>query len=343
MPCAFNKTNTGFTHLKRQDYSYSTNATPNGQMRLIVDFDIKTDPNTDLIPAQMRQNLASSQLPTSVTNHGVTVQRTSIAPLMLVSLYSQHGTYDAKFLVNYAYINLNDQLTRVPGIGSVQVFGAGQYAMRLWVKPDQLTKLGITVPEIVSAIQAKKTLNPAGQIGSEPAPRGQEYIHSVRAQGPLVSPEAFGDIVIREALNGGVVRVSDVARVELGAQDSSLAGRLDGKPGAIIALYQLPGSNAVQAADGVKRLMAEVKNFSTGSGLCGFARYNARRERGHQTHHPDAAHRDLAVDCCGLPVSIGGAGGAGSVDGGPGGRASRQATNARTTEKLKCGTGGRFY
>ena len=110
-------------------------------MRLIVDFDIKTDPNTDLIPAQMRQNLASSQLPTSVTNHGVTVQRTAIAPLMLVSLYSQHGTYDAKFLVNYAYINLNDQLTRVPGIGSVQVFGAGQYAMRLWVKPDQLTKL----------------------------------------------------------------------------------------------------------------------------------------------------------------------------------------------------------
>src|SRR5882762_3164513 len=198
MPCAFNKTNTGFTHLKRQDYSYSTNATPNGQMRLIVDFDIKTDPNTDLIPAQMRQNLASSQLPTSVTNHGVTVQRTAIAPLMLVSLYSQHGTYDAKFLVNYAYINLNDQLTRVPGIGSVQVFGAGQYAMRLWVKPDQLAKLGITVPEVLNAVLAQNTVNPAGQVGGEPIPKGQEFTYSVRAQGRLTSPEEFGEIVVRE-------------------------------------------------------------------------------------------------------------------------------------------------
>ena len=241
------------------NYMYSLNATASGQMRLIVDFDVKTDPNTDLILAQMRQNLAASQLPTDVTNYGVTVQKTVTAPLMLVSLFSPHQTYDAKFLANYAYINLNDQLTRIPGIGSVQVFGAGQYAMRLWVKPDQLAKLGITVPEMVSAIQAQNTVNPAGQIGSEPAPKGQEYTYSVRAQGRLISPEAFGDIVIREEPNGGVVRVSDVARVELGARDYSLSGRLDGKPGAIVALYQLPGSNAVQAAEGVKKLMADVK------------------------------------------------------------------------------------
>ena len=142
---------------------------------------MKTDPNTDLILAQMRETQAASQLPADVNNFGVTVQKSVTAPLMLVSLYSPHGTYDAKFLANYAYINLNDQLTRVPGIGSVQVFGAGQYAMRLWVKPDQLAKLGITVPEIVSAIQTQNTVNPAGQVGGEPVPEGPG-VHLFRAR-----------------------------------------------------------------------------------------------------------------------------------------------------------------
>src|SRR3989440_672156 len=240
------------------NYMYSLNAA-NGLMRMIVDFDVKTDPNTDLILTQIRATQASSQLPIDVTNFGITVQKTLTAPLMLISLYSPHGTYDARFLANYAYINLNDQVTRLPGIGSVQVFGAGKYAMRLWVKPDQLAKLAITVPEIVGAIQTQNTVNPAGQVGSEPAPKGQEYTYSVRAQGRLTSPEEFGQIVVRETPDGGMVRVKDVARVELGAQDYSIVGRLNGKPGAIVAVYQLPGSNAVQAAAGVKKLMDEVK------------------------------------------------------------------------------------
>src|SRR3954465_1842629 len=178
------------------NYMYSLNAAANGQMRMIVNFDVATDPNTDLILAQMRETQAASQLPADVTNYGVTVQKSVTAPLMVIGLYSPHGTYDAQFLANYAYINLNDQLTRVPGIGNVQVFGAGQYAMRLWVKPDQLGKLGITVPEVVSAIQAQNPVNPAGQIGGEPIPKGQEFTYSVRAQGRLVSPEEFGNIVI---------------------------------------------------------------------------------------------------------------------------------------------------
>ena len=240
------------------NYMYSLNAA-NGQMTMIVDFDVKTDPNTDQILTQMRETQAASQLPVDVTNFGVTVQKSVTAPLMLISLYSPKGTYDAKFLANYSYINLNDQFTRVPGIGSVQVFGAGQYAMRLWVKPDQLAKLRITVPEIVNAIQAQNTVNPAGQVGGAPVPRGQEYTYSVRAQGRLTSPEEFGQIVVRETSDGGIVRLKDVARAELGAQDYSIVGRLNGKPGAIIAVYQLPGSNAVEAAAGVKKLMAEVK------------------------------------------------------------------------------------
>src|SRR2546422_3667854 len=241
------------------NYMYSLNATANGGMTLVVNFDVKTDPNTDLILTQIRETQAASQLPADVTNFGVAVQKTVTAPLMLVTLFSPNGTYDARFLSNYAYINLADQLTRSYGIGSVQIFGAGQYAMRLWVKPDQLAKLAITVPEIVTAIQSQNTVNPAGQVGSEPVPKGQEYTYSVRAQGRLTSPEEFGEIVVRESPGGAVVRLKDVARVELGAQNYSVLGRLNGKPGAIIAAYQLPGSNAVEAANGVKKLLADVR------------------------------------------------------------------------------------
>ena len=178
---------------------------------------------------------------------------------MLFALYSPHGTYDADFLANYAYINLVDPILRSSGIGNVQVFGSGQYAMRMWVKPDQLAKLGITVPEIISAIQAQNTVNPAGKEAGEPAPKGQEFTYSVLAQGRLVSPEEFGKIVVRETPDGGTVRVRDVARIELGSQDYSVAGRFNGKPSAIVALYQLPGSNAVDAAAGAKKLMAQMK------------------------------------------------------------------------------------
>jgi len=241
------------------NYMYSLNSTADGGMRLIVDYDVKTDPNTDLILTQMRMTQAQSQLPADVNNFGITVQKTVTAPLMLLTIYSPNGTYDAQFLSNYAYINLADQITRVYGIGSVQIFGAGQYAMRLWVKPDQLAKLAITVPEIVTAIQSQNSVNPAGQVGSEPAPKGQQFTYSVRAQGRLTSPEEFGEIVVRGSPTGAIVRLKDVARIELGAQNYSVIGRLNGKPGAIIAAYQLPGSNAVQAADGLRKLMADAK------------------------------------------------------------------------------------
>src|SRR5436853_1301337 len=241
------------------NYMYSLNATGNSQTLLVVNFDVKTDPNNDLILAQSRETQAASQLPTDVTNYGITVRKSVTAPLMLIAVYSPHGSYDAKFLANYAYINLVDSITRSPGIGQVQVFGAGQYAMRLWVKPDQLAKLAITVPEIVNAIQSQNTVNPAGLIGGEPVPKGQEFTYSVRAQGRLTTPEEFEQIVVRAAPDGGIVRVKDVARVEMGAQDYTITSHLNGKPSAIVAVYQLPGSNAVQAAAGVKKLLAEEK------------------------------------------------------------------------------------
>ncbi len=241
------------------DYMYSLNATANSQTTMIVDFDVKTDPNTDLILAQSRENLASGQLPPDVNSYGVTIRKSVTAPLMLVALFSPNGTFDTKFLANYAYINLNDPIARLYGVGQTQVFGAGQYAMRLWVKPDQLAKLGITVTDIVNAVQAQNTVNPAGQVGGEPAPDNQQFTYSVLAQGRLSSPEQFENVIVREAPNGGIVRVKDVARVELGAQDYSVVSRLSGKPAIVVPVYQLPGSNAVQTAAGVRKLMAEMK------------------------------------------------------------------------------------
>jgi len=240
-------------------YMYSLNATSSTSTTLFVDFDLKTDPNTDLILTQSREELAAGQLPPEVNALGVSLKKSTTAPLMLIAVYSPHGTYDATFLANYAYINLNDPVARAYGVGQTQIFGAGQYAMRLWVKPDQLAKLGITVTDIYNAMQAQNTVNPAGQVGGEPAPADQQFTYAVLAQGRLTTPEEFGNVVVRETPIGGIVRVKDVARVELGAQVYNLAGRLNGQPAAVLAVYQLPGSNAVQTVTGIRRLMAQMK------------------------------------------------------------------------------------
>jgi hydrophobic/amphiphilic exporter-1 (mainly G- bacteria), HAE1 family len=240
-------------------YMYSLNVTANQSTTLFADFDVKTDPNMDLLLTQSRQQLANGQLPPVVNNYGISLKKSTTAPLMLIALYSPHGSRDATYLANYAYINLNDPIARLYGVGQTQVFGAGQYAIRLWVKPDQMAKLGITVTDIYNALQAQNTVNPAGQVGGEPAQNDQKFTYAVLAQGRLKTPEQFGDVIVREAPNGGTVRVRDVARVELGTQDYSLSGRLNGQPSAVIAVYQLPGTNAVQTVAGVRKLMAEMK------------------------------------------------------------------------------------
>src|SRR5215831_18457279 len=240
------------------EYMYSLNAN-NGSSKLTVDFNVATDPNTDQILAQMRQGQANSQLPSAVVNQGVTVQKSTSSPLIMFALFSPNNTYDSIFLANYSYINVNDQMTRVRGIASVSVFGAGQYAIRLWVKPDRLAQMNITVPEIIKAIQAQNTVNPAGKIGGEPIPKGQQFTYAVRAPGRLQTTEQFENIILRAAPDGAVVRVKDVARVDLGSQNYDMLARLNGGPCALIALYQLPGSNAVDAANKTKALMAKLK------------------------------------------------------------------------------------
>jgi HAE1 family hydrophobic/amphiphilic exporter-1 len=240
------------------NYFYSTSAN-NGLTQITVNFKVGTNPDIDQVLTQLRTSQAQAQLPPIVNTAGLTVTKSLTSPLMLVALYSPHGTYDNVFLANYGYINLVDELTRVQGISRVQVFGAGQYAMRIWVKPDQLAKLQVTVPEILAAVQTQNTVNPAGQIGAEPIPNGQQFTYTVRAQGRLTSPEEFGNILIRANPDGSTLRLKDVARIELGAQTYNLSSRFNGKSAAILALYQLPGSNAVQAALNVRARMAELQ------------------------------------------------------------------------------------
>ena len=239
------------------NYMSSVNGN-DGTLKLTVNFDVTTDPSTDQILSQMRSNQASSQLPEDVNKFGVTVQKSTSSPLIMFSLYSPKGTYDSIFLANYANINLNDEFTRVKGIASVTIFGAGQYAMRIWVKPDTLAKLGVTIPEILQAIRSQNAVNPAGTVGGEPVPEGQEFTYAMRAQGRLQSAEEFGEIVVRPNPDGSMLRVKDVARIELGAQNYAITGRLNGKPAAIVSLYQLPGSNALAAAEGAKKKMKEL-------------------------------------------------------------------------------------
>ena len=240
------------------NYMYSLNAS-NGSMKLTVNFDVATDPNIDQVLTQMRESQSESQLPSSVRDYGVTVAKSTSAPLMVISMYSPTGQFDSKFLANYAYINLNDALLRVPGVGSISVFGAGQYALRIWVDPNKLAALNITTPEIERAINAQNTVNPAGQVGGEPIPPGQAFTRTVLAQGRLETEEQFGNIVVRATPNGSFVRVKDVGRVELGAQNYSQTSSFNGKPAAVLAIYQLPGSNAVNAAKGVRELMRQLK------------------------------------------------------------------------------------
>jgi HAE1 family hydrophobic/amphiphilic exporter-1 len=246
------------------NYMYSLNSNT-GQMKLRVNFGETTNPQTDQILTQMRQGQSAAQLPQEVTAQGVSVQKSFAAPLMLISLHSQDQRYDSEFLTNYAYINLNDPLTRVPGVSNVQIFGAGQYAIRIWVRPEELARYNLTVPDVVSAVQQQNAMNPVGLYGGEPVPAGQEFTYMATAKGPLVSPEEFENIIVRERPDGSVVHLKDVSRVELGSQVYATRARLNGQPSAIVAVYQLPGTNALATANGVRRLLTKLKeHFPSG-------------------------------------------------------------------------------
>jgi len=239
-------------------YIQSTNA-GDGTYSTRVTFDVGTDRNTAQVNAQNRVSQATPSLPTEVSQYGLTYRKTQGSPLMLISLYSPKRTYDPLFISNYALINVNDAIYRVPGVGQVLNFGAAEYAMRVWLQPDQLAKLGLTAGDLQRAIQQQNSVNPSGQIGAEPVPAGQEFTYTVRSQGRLVTADEFANIVVRLNPDGSAVRLRDVARVELGAVSYRQRARFNGNPSANVAVFQAPGSNALEVAEGVKKTMADLK------------------------------------------------------------------------------------
>jgi HAE1 family hydrophobic/amphiphilic exporter-1 len=239
-------------------YVQSTNAN-DGTMTQQVTFDVGTNIDLDNVLVQNRFSQAQTYLPADVKNFGVTIKKSLNFPLMVIAVYSPDGRYDAAFLSNYAVINLNDALLRVKGVGDIRNLGAGDYSMRLWLKPDVLARLGVTVADVQAAIRGQNVVNPAGQIGGEPAPEGQQFSYTVRARGRLSTPEEFGDILIRQSPDGGAIRVRDVARVELGTATYSQFGTFNGKPSAVVAAFQSPGSNALDVAAGIRSALEDLK------------------------------------------------------------------------------------
>ncbi len=239
-------------------YMQSTNAN-DGTQQLTITFGVETDINTDQVNVQNRVAQAQPNLPTDVIQYGLTTRKSTGLPMLVFALRSPKKTYDALFMANYATINVNDVLYRVPGVGEVVVFGASDYAMRIWVKPDALAKLGLAVPDLANAVRQQSNVNPSGQVGAAPAPSGLEKTYTVRAQGRLQTPEEFGQIVVRANPDGSVVRLKDVARIELGALNYQQRTRTNGEDSAIVAVFQSPGSNALAVADGLKQTMEELK------------------------------------------------------------------------------------
>jgi len=250
-------------------YMKSTNAN-DGTMAIQVSFDVGTDPDMNTVLAQNRVSAATAKLPSDVTKYGVSTKKSLPNILMLVTLTSSDPKHNnAEFLGNYGLINIKDRLARVPGIGRVDILGAANYSMRIWIKPDRLASLGITVPEILAAINEQNVIVPGGKFGAEPSPPGTEFTYTVRLPERFNSAESFEEIVVRTLSDGSQVKIKDIARVALGVETYSMIPRLginkEGrdsipKSAAIVALYQAPGSNAVELANTIKSEMKDISN-----------------------------------------------------------------------------------
>ena len=239
-------------------YMKSTNAN-DGTLTLKVSFEVGSNLDMDNVLAQNRVSEATPMLPQSVKNYGVAVKKALPFPLLIISVKSPNGTYDNNFLSNYSVININDTIARIPGVGQINLFGGSDYAMRVWLRPDRIAKLGLTVPDIVNAVNQQNQISPAGQIGGPPAAKGTEFTYTVKVKGRLLDENEFGNIVVRSNPDGSQVFLKDVARLELGTMLYNSIGRHDSKPAAVIAVFQIPGTNAIDVANKIKKTMEELK------------------------------------------------------------------------------------
>jgi hydrophobic/amphiphilic exporter-1 (mainly G- bacteria), HAE1 family len=233
--------------------------TSDGRMQLDVNFEVGTNQDTSNVLTQNRVGIAQARLPQEVTAQGVTVKKQSPSILMVISLYSPNGSYDANFLTNYITINLKDQLLRIRGVAQIDQFGGSDYSMRIWIRPDRLAKLALTPSDVIAAIREQNLQAPAGQVGMAPSPKDQEFTYTVRAPGRLVNAEEFENIILRQTETGAQIRIKDVGRAQLGAENYKSFGRLDGQPAGIIAVFLLPGANQIQAANEIYDAMKNAK------------------------------------------------------------------------------------
>jgi HAE1 family hydrophobic/amphiphilic exporter-1 len=238
-------------------YMKSTNGA-DGKMQLRVAFEVGTDLDNANMLTQNRVSEATPSLPEEVKRLGVSVKKSLAMPLILVTMTSPNGTYDNNFLSNYMAINVNDALARIRGIGQLTLFGGSDYAMRVWVRPDQLTRYNLTIPDLAAAIAEQNVIAPGGQVGAEPAPPGTEFTYTVRTEGRLETAEQFENIIVRSNPDGSQILLKDVARLELGTQFYNFIGRLNGKAAGVVALYQTPGTNALEIADDIEAAMEEL-------------------------------------------------------------------------------------
>jgi HAE1 family hydrophobic/amphiphilic exporter-1 len=239
-------------------YMRSVNA-GDGSANIQVSFNVGTDLDKANMLTQNKVSQANPFLPPEVLNTGVTVKKSLTFPLLLLSFYSPDGTYDKDFLVNYAYINAIDELKRTEGVGDVSILGGTQYGMRIWLKPDRLAAYGLTVQDVMGAVKTQNAIQPGGNFGGEPSVPGVQFTYSAQLQSRLITPEQFGKIIVKSGSNGANVLLSDVARIELGNENYSSSSRLNGKPSATIAVYQIPGSNGLAVAEAVRGKMEKLK------------------------------------------------------------------------------------
>ncbi len=252
--------------VEKMDYMNSTSSN-NGACSLNVIFEPGSNPNTDQQNTYMRYSQATSQLPSMVSQMGITIKQSSGLPLMLYALDSPQGFFEPVSLTGYAFLNLVDPLKRVEGVGDVQVFGA-RFAIRIWLDTDKMAQKGISVQEVYNAVSTQNAINPGGAVGAEPMPDGQEFTYTIRNQGRMTSVDEFNSIIVRQK-GTQAVYLKDIASIELGSQTYSLASRINGRPGTAIAIYQAAGSNAIETVNKVKALLEE-KSKVMPEGMRGF-------------------------------------------------------------------------
>ena len=264
----------------------SSKSSDDGSYNLTVTFSIGVDDDLAQINVQNRVSQALPRLPEEVRRQGVSVLKQSSSMLMLVALYSPNDSYDAVFLSNYASINLKDALARVSGVSKVEILGEREYGMRIWLQPNAMTSLGLTASDVIGAIRDQNIQAAAGSLGQEPAPANQQFQYTLKARGRLSEPQEYREIIIRANDDGSVIRLSDVARVELGSASYGWYGNLNGKSAALLSIYQLPSANALEVADQIKAEVSPDFGVFSGRDRCQRRlRYDAIRQNFHQRRH----------------------------------------------------------